>query len=100
MEFKKDTKRAEEEKPLPVPKQKLVVPNQGTILRRPDGSVIGVICGHGWIANPDQSPTMLPVINVIVPTDTQKKMVVVLPAEMANVVSEEPVGRIVMPDAE
>lgn len=90
MDFKKEEKA--EKKSLPVPKLLLAVPNQGTVIHKPDGSVLGVLCGHGWVANPDGSPTMCPVINVIVPTDTARKMVVVLPAEMANVVgdSEEP----------
>jgi hypothetical protein len=93
MDFKKSVSQVN------VPKPRLIVPIQGTLLHHPDGSVLGVICGHGWVANEDGSPTMRPVINVVVPTDTQRKMVVVLPAEMANVVdgTEEDAPRIVPP---
>lgn len=80
---------------LEIPKPLLAVPMQGEILPTPDGKgTIGVICGFGWITNDDKSPTMRPVVLVVV----KGGAVVALPAEITNTVEPNDDGpRLVRP---
>lgn len=66
---------------IDIPATQMAVPLQGEKLTDKTGQVLGVICGWGWIANDDKSPTMRPVVLAVV----KGGGVLAFPAELANV---------------